>query len=264
MRLRIRCVLSIFLITTFLSLAIAKTNTKANEKIAQAYMDFFSMELAPHEVGFMCLGVYSDVIVRIGEKTILFDPSILSNDDLQTLKANKLDLVTYTHEHGDHFDKQTALGLFQNSEPYIIIDPSMTPLLKKEIPEDKLIIAESGKSHSAGEITIDALAGKHIGPIMLYRISVSDTKILHAGDSAYVPLEAMSSDIAFVPTGHPSPTCSPKKAFKMVADVKPQFAVPFHGQTGEHNKFNKLVKKKLPDVSVVIPEPYVPRKLTVR
>jgi len=260
---RIGYVLFVLLIFASLLLTPYQTIATPNNIVPQAYEDFFSMPLKPNEIGFMCLGVHSNVIVRVSNKTILFDPSILSREDLTSLKSKKLDLVVYTHDHGDHFDKKTTLHLFQDSQPHVAIAPSLASALKDEIPEEKLIVTESGESNSIGVISIDTLKGKHIGPIMLFRVRVNDIKLLHTGDSSYVSLETMGSDIVFVPTGNPSPTCSPKKAFKMVADVKPQIADAFHGEDREHNKFNKLVDKKLSDINVVIPKPYVPQKLSV-
>jgi L-ascorbate metabolism protein UlaG (beta-lactamase superfamily) len=256
--------LSAFLVISLLFLTIDNIRAAQDKAVVQAYSDFFSMVLAPNEVSYMCLGVHSNVILRIGDKTILFDPSVLTKEDLTSLKNQKIDLVVYTHDHGDHFEKKTVLDLFHGFQPHVAIEPSLASLLKGEIPDEKLIITESGKSYTIGNITVDALKGKHIGPIMLFRVSVSNSKILHAGDSSYIPLETMDSDIVFVPTGYPSPTCSPKKAFKMVADVKPQIAVAFHGENREHKKFEKLVNKNLPDVKVVVPQPYVPQKLAIQ
>lgn len=174
-----------------------------------------------------------------------------------------MDLVIYTHGHGDHYSKATALALFKGSGPYIAIDPALAGDLKNDIPGEKLGATESGRTFSAGDITLDALEGKHIGPIMLFRVTIDGIRIFHGGDSGYVPLGSMASHIAFVPTGVPSPTCSPEYAFQMVADVKPQIAVPFHGWDNQHAAFKELTEKKLPETKVVVSKPYVARKVTL-
>lgn len=170
----------------------------------------------------------------------------------------------YTHDHGDHFDKTTARRLFEVSAPSIVAERNVARALQDVVPEGKLFQAESSQPITVGDVRIDPLKGKHIGPIMLFRVTVDGSTVVHAGDSAYVPLKTMNAAIAFVPTGYPSPTCSPKKAFKMVADIEPQYAVAFHGDIREHKKFEKLVRKKLPGTNVIIPKPYAPFKLTVQ
>jgi len=223
----------------------------------QSLEGFLSIPLGKDEVAFMCLGPYSNVIVRVADKTVLFDPATLSEEELTVLNKHGVDLVIYTHGHFDHFDADTASKLFKGSQPYVAVAPELTPLLKKDISGDKLISTASGQSFSAGSISIDTLEGEHVGPIMLFRITIDGIKIFHGGDSAYIPLQTMTSHLAFVPTGSPSPTCNPKYAFQMVSDVKPQIAVPMHGTDNQHNEFKKLVDEKIPDVKVIISKQYV-------
>jgi len=212
----------------------------------------------------MPLGIYSNIMVRALDKVILFDPSVLIEPDLEILKTRGVDLVVYTHAHSDHFSKNTAIKLFKDSNPYIVMDKHLAPQMETEIPKEKLIIAESGQSYTASDFTITGLKGEHLGPIMLFRISIGNISIFHGGDSAYVPLGSMAADIAFVPTGAPSPTCSPEDAFRMVSDVKPKIIVPMHGMDSEHDEFRKLVENELPNGKIIIPESFKPVKLAVQ
>ncbi len=106
--------------------------------------------------------------------------------------------------------------------------------------------------------------GKHIGPIYLYHIKIGDIRIFHGGDSSYVSLKKFPSDVAFVPTGEPSPTCSPKKAFKMARDMKPQVAVAIHGSPSQHMKFKKKMEADLAATSVIIPNYFEPVTITLK
>jgi len=222
------------------------------------------MPLEDSEAAFMRLGSYSNIIVRVADKTVLFDPAKLDEEELNILNKKGVDLVVYTHGHYDHFSSSTALKLFKGSQPVIAVEPSLSPFLKGDIPEEKLISTASGKSFTTENITIDGLEGKHLGPIMLFRVTINDIKIFHGGDSAYVSLQTMASHLAFVPTGSPSPTCKPEYAFKMVSDVKPQIAVPMHGLDGQNDEFKKLMDSNMPETKVIITKPYVIQKVSIR
>jgi L-ascorbate metabolism protein UlaG (beta-lactamase superfamily) len=242
----------------------SNSRASAGEDMQKSWADFFALQLEPKEVGYMCLGVYSNVVVRVGGKTILFDPASMIPKEIEVMESHKVDFVVYTHDHGDHFDKATAVSLFRQSSPHVVAEKKVVIQLRDAIPRDKLHLAQSEQPIILGDMRIYPLKGKHIGPIILFKIEVNGISLVHAGDSSYVPLKTMGSHVAFVPTGYPSPTCSPKKAFKMVADIKPRFAIPFHGLEREHKKFVTLVNKKLPDTSVVVSQPYDPQKLTVQ
>ena len=230
----------------------------------QALRAFLSMPLEKNELAFMRLGPYSNVVVRVGEKTVLFDPANLKDKELSALNEGRVDLVLYTHGHYDHLDISTALRLFEGSQPVIAVEPSLAKNFKDAVPDDKLIIASPGQSFSAGTITIDAIEGKHIGPITLFNVSIDGIEIFHGGYSAYVPLEKTASHIAFVPTGSPSPTCRPEYAYQMIRDIKPQFAVPMHGSDGEHKNFEMLTNEKMPDVKIINPKPYTALKIHIK
>ena len=238
--------------------------TGPKKNIAKSFEQFYLMPLEKGEIVFMPLGIYSNIMVRTEDKVILFDPSLLIEPDLEILKTRGVDLVVYTHAHSDHFSRSTAIKLFKDSNLYMVMDRHLASQMETEMPKEKMIIAESGQSYTAGDITITGLKGEHLGPIMLFRITIGNVSIFHGGDSAYVPLGSMASDIAFVPTGSPSPTCSPKDAFRMVSDVKPKIIVPMHGMDSEHDSFKKLVENELPNGKVIIPESFKPVKVAVQ
>jgi len=238
--------------------------TGPKKNVVQSLEDFYLVPLEKGEIVFMPLGIYSNIMVRTQDKVILFDPSVLIKPDLEILKTRGVDLVVYTHAHSDHFSKDTAIKLLKDSNPYIVMDKHLAPQMETEMPKEKLIIAESGQSYTAGDITITGLKGEHLGPIMLFRITIGNVSIFHGGDSAYVSLGSMDADIAFVPTGAPSPTCSPDYAFRMVSDVKPKIIVPMHGMDSEHEAFRKLVERELPDGKVIITEPFKSVKVAVQ
>jgi len=76
---------------------------------------------------------------------------------------------------------------------------------------------------------VAAISGVHCEPINLYHVKTGGLSILHCGNSGYVPLEEPTTKIAFLPTGNPSPTASPKDALRMALEAKPKYAIAIHG-----------------------------------
>jgi L-ascorbate metabolism protein UlaG (beta-lactamase superfamily) len=219
---------------------------------SQISEDFFTAPLAEKDAAFVFLG-FSGILVRTGGQTILFDPAgLIKAEDLEQLKTHGLDLMLFTHGHGDHLNLSAAKNIFQATSCFVAAEPSIAGKLQAEIPEDKLISAEAGGSFNAGDIKVDAVQGVHIGPIMLFRVTVKGNRIFHAGDSSYISLKDYSSDLAFLPTGNPSPTASPEKAFQMAMDLRPQIAVTMHGSGDQNSTFEQLMKDSLGGVEVII------------
>jgi L-ascorbate metabolism protein UlaG (beta-lactamase superfamily) len=210
---------------------------------------------------------YSGVIVRTPAGTIIVDPAnLLLADDIAVLKTHGIKAVLYTHGHGDHLDVATAKAIVRETGAVIVAEPAVAAALKAAggIPEDKLIAAADGKDLQVAGLTIHATAGKHVGPIMLFRVKIGSVSFFHGGDSAYVPLGDGRVDIAFLPTGNPSPTASPEAALKMAQDVKPQVALLMHGAEAQHAAFKKAAATALPDMIVEVMEPYKTRVFAFR
>ena len=231
---------------------------------AQALRNFLMMPLAANELGYMRLGYCSEVIVRSADKTVLFDPGSLDKEVRTVLNLHGVDLVLYTHSHYDHYSEETAMTLSTGGHPFFVVARQLEGYLKRDIPAEKLIVVKARQSYSAGGIVINTLDGDHIGPIVLFRVSLSGMKIFHGGDSAHVPMKALASQLAFVPTGAPSPTCSPDDASRMVADVRPQIAIPMHGGGRQHQRFKELVDAKKSGVRIVIAAPFEGHKVVIQ
>jgi L-ascorbate metabolism protein UlaG (beta-lactamase superfamily) len=196
---------------------------------------------------------YSGVIVRTPTGTFAIDPAnLLVDADIAVLKKNGLKAVLYTHGHSDHFVIGTAQALARETGAVIVAEPTVAADLKAVggIQADKIVSAAAGRDIQIAGLTVHAVAGKHIGPIMLYRVQIGSVSFFHGGDSAYIPVGDCRADIAFLPTGKPSPTASPEAALKMAQDVKPQVALLMHGDEAQHTAFAKLAAKELPKMSV--------------
>ncbi len=221
----------------------------------QDIADFASTVPGPDEVAFVFLG-YSGILVRTGDQVIAVDPAnLLAEEDMPALKRAGLKLVLYTHGHGDHFHFPTALQLWKSTGAVLAAEPSVAGQLRGKVPAEGLITAEPGKTFTVGDISVDCVEGEHIGPIVLFRIRIGDMTLFHGGDSNAVPLSDYPSQVAFLPTGQPSPTASPEAAFRMASDLKPQAVVVFHGSEDQHAEFKEKMASGHPNVSVIVPEP---------
>lgn len=225
---------------------------------------FFASSCTGNELKFMFLK-QSSVIIKVSNKTILIDPATSINKDiLGKLERNGLDLLMYTHAHYDHYDYTAAMEIFAATGAHIVASPEVVKELKRKIPKEKITVSTHRGQITQSGIDVTAIKGKHIGPIYLYHIAIGDVRIFHGGDSSYIPLSDYPSDVAFVPTGDPSPTCSPEKAFKMVADLKPQVAVAIHGSSHQNEQFKTIMQDGLADIALILPSRGEPLSLTLK
>ena len=227
--------------------------------------EFFSLPLGSgwteEEIAFIYLG-NSGVLLRMRGRTIAFDvANLLTSNEIYAMQ--NLDIMLFTHGHEDHYKLKDALEMFNATEACVVAEPSVANDLKGKVPPDKLISAEPGETYNIGDFKVAAISGVHRGSINLYHVKTGGLSILHSGDSGYVSLKEFPAKIAFLPTGDPSPTASPKDALRMALDVKPKYAVAIHGSGGQSKEFEKEVKRQMPEITVIIPERYNPKKVTI-
>lgn len=221
----------------------------------------FSLPLGRGEAAFLYLG-YSGVILRGMGRTVAFDvANLLKGEEIGALES--LDLLLFTHGHGDHYKSGETLEIFRATGAQILAESSVARDLRGKVPLDKLTTAEPGKTYSIGDFEITAISGIHRGPINLYQVKMVGSSVFHGGDSGYVSVREYPADLAFLPTGRPSPTASPEDALRMAMDIKPKVAVAIHGSAAQSNEFKKRVEEKIPETTVIIPEPYKPEKVVL-
>ena len=214
---------------------------------------FFTSACGEGEVKFIFFK-QSALLIKVAGKTVLIDPAgSIDKDTLEKIKHHGLDLLMYTHAHYDHYDYTTAMKLFADTGAHIIAAPQVAKELKREIPEDKITMCSHLGRYSLNGMDVTAIKGKHIGPIFLYHITAGKIRVFHGGDASYISLVDHQADVAFVPTGDPSPTCSPQKAFQMAMDIKPEVAVAIHGSTHQNEAFKAKMQAGLPTARVLLP-----------
>jgi L-ascorbate metabolism protein UlaG (beta-lactamase superfamily) len=216
--------------------------------------ELLTLPIEKNEVGFIYFG-YSGVIFRTEDKIIAIDMCEMCFEDEDQIKELKnLDLQLNTHTHRDHFDVETTKKMFENSGATVIADPEVIKGLETKIPPEKVKGLTSGDKFSIDGLEISAVSGVHPGSITLFKIKFPEFSIFHGGDSGCIPLKEYTADLAFLPTGAPSPSCSPENALKMALDINPKVIVTMHGNQDQMEKFKALALEKIPDLNVIIPK----------
>ncbi|MHA2176596.1 MAG: MBL fold metallo-hydrolase [Candidatus Hodarchaeales archaeon] len=216
-------------------------------------IELMSIELAEREVAFIYFG-WAGILLKTRNKILAFDVSnyILKKHDIRNI--NSLDLQFNSHTHYDHFELPSTQQMYQQTQAKIIAEPQVYTELEGKIPEDDLFVGKPEKPLQINEFKIKSIVGIHPRPITLFHVEWNNFKVFHGGDSDYIPLSEFPTDLAFIPTGSPSPSCSPEKGLKMTVDLNPTIAVAMHGTKTQTQKFEKLVKKELPETKVLLPE----------
>ncbi len=206
---------------------------------------------------------YSSLTLKFKGKLIVYDPAdTISEADMQTLE--NVDLLIYSHGHFDHYQERVAKNLFEKFNCEVLSDEETYGRTRKFAGE-KAYKLKPGESFELKGIKVKTFKGRHVGPENLYLVEVGDIGVFLGSDSGYPGdlSKTGKTDVAFTPVGHPSPTASPKDAFKMVKDLKPRFAVPIHGSRGEILQFKELIESQGLEVKVVVAEPYKPIEINL-
>ncbi|MFW9808689.1 MAG: MBL fold metallo-hydrolase [Candidatus Thorarchaeota archaeon] len=217
----------------------------------------YDTELGPKEFAFIYAG-YASILIRTKKSVVALDPSSFFSKVMDNIQ--QIDLITYSHSHYDHYDLKNAVALYKKTDAHIISEFNMVEELRKKIPEEKVDSGPEDFRTVKGDpkfklngITAELHHGVHPRPIIQLRVSLGRLKVFHAADSGYWPVGKRKVDVAFLPTGVPSPTCHPGVALAMAMDTKPSFAVAVHGTDEQRTKFKELVERELPETQVVIP-----------
>ncbi|MEM1558212.1 MAG: MBL fold metallo-hydrolase [Thermoproteota archaeon] len=209
----------------------------------------YSVELSQGEVAFIHLG-YSSVILRTENFIIGVDiDNLLSENEIKDIR--KMSLLVYTHIHSDHFNAAIAQEICERTGCFIAAEQAVYEALSGRVPNEKLVKLKGGESRELylreGRISLRSIYGVHPVQIILFMLEADGLRIFHGGDSGYSPSVKNLGyvDIAFLPTGDPSPSASPGDAAKMALDLSPRSIVLFHGSLTQHNSFNNEIKSKL-------------------
>jgi len=210
------------------------------------------------EIHALYLG-YSGIAIKIGDVGLLFDPANMASPEvLELLTQCKPTIILYTHDHYDHYNAETLKTLVKRLDCKVIVEPAMAGKLKGTVEAGKLFPAEHGKPFEVEGVKVTGFRGRHVGPITLYRVEASGVRVFHGGDSGYVGLAGVGPvDLAILPCGAPSPTASPRDAYRMALDLKPRHVMAVHGSETEVEELKRLLAEKLPETGFTAAKPGV-------
>ena len=215
--------------------------------------ELYSMDIENKEVAFLFFQT-SGVLLRTQTLGLAFD--IAGSLKAREMNEIKADYQFYTHIHGDHFSKPKALAFYKKTGAHLIGPGDVIDASGESIPPEDLTLVDPGRSsvkYQVKGLDIWAVRGVHSGPFSQYRVKTKGMSIFHAGDSGFFALGKQASDIAFIPTGVPSPWCSPEVALATARNIEPKIAVATHGNDKQRQKFKTIMKSEMPDVQVIIP-----------
>ncbi|MFC1802876.1 MBL fold metallo-hydrolase [Thermoproteota archaeon] len=124
---------------------------------SDSIQELFSLTLGKLELAFMYVG-YSGVILRTIDSTVAFDVAdLLKGDEIRALE--NLNLLLFTHSHGDHYKPMETLEIFRETGARIVAEPNVAKDLKGKIPSEKLTSANHGITYSIDDFEITVVKG---------------------------------------------------------------------------------------------------------
>jgi L-ascorbate metabolism protein UlaG (beta-lactamase superfamily) len=225
--------------------------------LAQSIDELYAIDLDRKDFAFIYAG-YAGILLRTKDTVVALDPADLFSKVKKHIQS--LDLITYSHSHFDHYYISDAVAFCKKTNATIVSEYNMVEELSKRIPAEKILSGPEefkgmkSTNFDVNGIKVKIFRGVHPRPIMQLRVTIGQLRIFHAADSGYWPVGKQKVDVAFLPTGSPSPTCHPGVALAMAMDTNPTFAVAVHGNAKQCKKFKDLAAHELPETTVVVPK----------
>lgn len=129
---------------------------------------FRKLAIREGQVGIFALG-QSGFIVRFASGAVLVDgyfsahPERLVDSPLKAAEATGLDLIAFTHEHGDHLDLDSVPALAQASPRarMVIPRPCVGMLTEIDIPDKRISGMQPGEQLTEGGVQVHAIPARH-------------------------------------------------------------------------------------------------------
>ncbi|MCL5410284.1 MAG: MBL fold metallo-hydrolase [Patescibacteria group bacterium] len=164
-------------------------------------------------------------------KRILIDPgSYCYNENFKLKSWGKIDILLFTHVHGDHFMPEVAKILKEiNPNLFIASNLEVKAELDKEniaskiLQPNEIIEIDDIKIKGVKSIHGDLPNGKPKPDVIGFLI---DDKFYHPGDTIYLQ-EKPYADIVFVPICGVV-VMNVEEAVRFVEEINPKIAIPIH------------------------------------
>ncbi|MFC1582813.1 MBL fold metallo-hydrolase [Planctomycetota bacterium] len=240
-------------------------------------------EVIPGQVAFWWLGQHS-FAVKTSDHIIYLDPFLSPSDArlvpslLAPDEVNNAELVTGSHDHGDHIDRKALPGIMQASRDSRLIAPlpAREPLEKLNLNlqrvhfmDDEDVLNVNGMRITAIKAAHELLSTDDSGhhEYLSFVIQTDGVTIYHAGDTCMYEgmasrLKRFGITVAFLPiNGRDAErlrrNCIGNMTYQEAADLagilKPRMTIPAHyemfkGNQEDPQKFTDYMDVKYPDL----------------
>jgi L-ascorbate metabolism protein UlaG (beta-lactamase superfamily) len=223
---------------------------------AEAIRQLYTIPLAGDSVGLIFLE-YSAVILRLPDATIGMDlGKSVETNQIQAIES--LDLLLHSHTHYDHYQPRVIRQILKVTSPRVLVEPMIAKELEGKAIAEKVTAIHPGEPVMEGQFEINAITGVHPRPITLFHVQGRDVSVFHGGDSGYVPLKEYRADLAILPCGMPSPSCTTETALQMAQDLQPKVVLVVHGRDKQRLECKRVIERELPSTRVHITRPFEP------
>jgi L-ascorbate metabolism protein UlaG (beta-lactamase superfamily) len=166
--------------------------------------------------------------------------------------APELDISLITHEHGDHFERETSKILADNGKCIFILPSNCEEIAEKEvfIPADRIKVAIPREPFSIGDVKIEPVRAIHGNPKYAvyydanledcgYLITIDGKRLLQMGDTVLLEdhLFLKHVDVLFFsPTEHNTHI---DPSLILINELEPDYILPQHRNTFEVTEQNR-------------------------
>jgi L-ascorbate 6-phosphate lactonase len=157
--------------------------------------------------------------------------------------SSELDIAFITHEHGDHFERETCAILNANSHCLFVMPASCLEAAREmKIPESRIKIAEPRKPFDLGAVRVEPIRAIHGGPRFAvfvdanlqdcgYVVCINGKRLLQMGDTVLLEDHLFLEDIDvlfFSPTEHNTHI---DPSLVLINELQPKTIFPQHRDT---------------------------------
>jgi L-ascorbate metabolism protein UlaG (beta-lactamase superfamily) len=187
----------------------------------------------------------TDLALESEEREI---PAPISARDL----ASELDISFISHEHGDHFERETSRIFAEQGNCLFVLPSNCEDIAKEEanIPEDRIRVAEPRKPFSIGEVNIEPLRAIHGNPKYAvfydanledcgYLITIGGKLLLQMGDTILLEDHIFLKHVDvlfFSPTEHNTHI---DPSVILINELEPDYIFPQHRNTYKITEQNR-------------------------
>lgn len=174
--------------------------------------------------------------------------------------AAELDISFVTHEHSDHFERQTSRTLVEQGNCLFVLPASCLEAARNEvvIPEDRIRVAEPRKPFDIGDVHIEPIRAIHGNSNYAvyykanlddcgYAITIGGKRFLQPGDSVLLEDQLFLENIDvlfFSPTEHNTYI---DNSVILINTLEPKYILPQHRDTFKVTSETRFWANAYPD-----------------